>query len=175
VRELCTRYNVLMIADEGQTGLCRTGKAAVPVTEREKKLQRELRVETQLGERRLAGVIAHERAADGDDARAAGVRLADARAETCRLRDAAACVDRMASRLRLQHASRLPAPSGDDVRRAPALLAAALHGVGALRAAVRDLVAPAAAAAAAAAPPAVAAPTVAAPAPGPRAPPPPAP
>ena len=26
VRELCTKYNVLWIADEVQTGLCRTGK-----------------------------------------------------------------------------------------------------------------------------------------------------
>lgn len=26
VRDLCTRYNVLWIADEVQTGLCRTGK-----------------------------------------------------------------------------------------------------------------------------------------------------
>ena len=26
VRELCTKHNVLMIADEVQTGLCRTGK-----------------------------------------------------------------------------------------------------------------------------------------------------
>lgn len=26
VRELCTKYNVLWIADEIQTGLCRTGK-----------------------------------------------------------------------------------------------------------------------------------------------------
>lgn len=26
VRELCTKYNVLWIADEVQTGLCRTGR-----------------------------------------------------------------------------------------------------------------------------------------------------
>ena len=26
MRELCTKYNVLMIADEVQTGLCRTGR-----------------------------------------------------------------------------------------------------------------------------------------------------
>ena len=26
VRDLCTKYNVLWIADEVQTGLCRTGK-----------------------------------------------------------------------------------------------------------------------------------------------------
>jgi len=27
VRKLCTQYNVLLIADEVQTGLCRTGRA----------------------------------------------------------------------------------------------------------------------------------------------------
>lgn len=30
VRELCTKYNVLMVADEVQTGLCRTGKVGAP-------------------------------------------------------------------------------------------------------------------------------------------------
>ena len=31
VRALCTKYNVLMVADEVQTGLCRTGKPPPPL------------------------------------------------------------------------------------------------------------------------------------------------